>query len=140
MIIISVDLHGFGKFGLLGYLLLALNYASDDISCFFWMELKYGSDRGRYVVAGRVSPVHRGTAAARQGVLLHVVQPAGGQTQILQETRETHVHGRGTAGQRRTAGTPTYLLTYLQADRFVERRVAISSSAYIHNTFLWVAM
>ena len=57
-----------------------------------------------WVYAGRVSPVHRGAAAVRQGVLVHVVQPAGGQAQAHQEARETHVHGGGTTRQGRTPG------------------------------------
>lgn len=40
---------------------------------------------------GRVPPFHRGFAAFRQVLLVHVVQPTGGKAQILQETRETYV-------------------------------------------------
>ena len=42
-------------------------------------------------ISGRVPPVHRGPAAAREVVCVHVVQPAGGQEEVLQEAREEDV-------------------------------------------------
>ena len=42
-------------------------------------------------ISGRVPPVHRGPAAAREVVRVHVVQPAGGQEEVLQEAREEDV-------------------------------------------------
>jgi len=74
-----------------------------DAESILWMVVR----------TGRVSSVHRGAATAREGVLVHLVQPAGGQAQTHQEARETHVHGRGTARQRRTSGLLTCLLEYL---------------------------
>ena len=45
--------------------------------------------------AGRVPPLHRGAPAAREGLRLHLVQPAGGQEEVLQEAREEDVTRRG---------------------------------------------
>ena len=56
------------------------------------------------VVAGRVPPVHRGAAAVRQVVRVHVVQPAGGQAEVLQEAREADVNGGRAALQGRASG------------------------------------
>ena len=39
-------------------------------------------------VLGRVPPVHRGAAAVRALLRIHVVQPAGRQEKVLQEARE----------------------------------------------------
>ena len=49
--------------------------------------------------AGRVPSLHRGAAAVRQVVRLHLVQPAGGQEEVLQEAREEDVSGGGEAVQ-----------------------------------------
>lgn len=54
--------------------------------------------------AGWVPSVHRGAAAQRQGVLVHVVQSAGGQTQVFQKTRKANVAGRGETVQGRADG------------------------------------
>ena len=43
------------------------------------------------LLSGRVPPVHRGPAAAREVLCVHVVQPAGGQEEVLQEAREEDV-------------------------------------------------
>ena len=55
--------------------------------------------------AGWVPPVYRGVAASRQSLLVHVVQPAGTEAQILQETREEDDYGGGEEGQGGTPGT-----------------------------------
>ena len=53
---------------------------------------------------GRVPPVHRGPAASREGLLLHLVQPAGRQAQVLQEAREADEPGGGAPLQGGAAG------------------------------------
>ena len=58
-----------------------LKAAVTEVACYF---------------AGRVSPVHRGASTAREGFLVHMVQPAGRQAQVQQETREAYVDGGGT--------------------------------------------
>ena len=55
--------------------------------------------------AGWVPPVYRGAAASRQSLLVYVVQPAGTEAQILQETREEDDDGGGEEGQGGTPGT-----------------------------------
>ena len=46
-------------------------------------------------VSGRVPPFHRGPLAARQDLRLHLVQPPGGEAEILQEAREENESGGG---------------------------------------------
>lgn len=48
---------------------------------------------------GRVPPLHRGAAAFRQVIFIHLVQPTGSQTKVLQKTRKADVFGGGTAMQ-----------------------------------------
>ena len=55
-------------------------------------------------ISGRVPPVHRGPAAARQVLCVHVVQPAGGQEEVLQEAREEDVPRGGAQVQGRAHG------------------------------------
>ena len=57
-----------------------------------------------FVSTGWISSIHRGAAASCEIIFLYVVQPAGGQTQILQETRETDVARGGASLQGRTSG------------------------------------
>ena len=55
-------------------------------------------------IAGWIPSFHWSPAAVCQVFLLHVVQPSGGKTQVLQEARETHVTGRGKAVQGGVTG------------------------------------
>ena len=54
--------------------------------------------------SGWVPSIHWGSAAAREVLFLHLVQPAGGQEEVLQETREEDVTGGGEALQGRAYG------------------------------------
>ena len=53
---------------------------------------------------GRVSSLHRGSAASRQDLRLHLVQPSSGKAKIFQETREEDESGGGEAMQRGAHG------------------------------------
>ena len=53
---------------------------------------------------GRVSPLHRSTAASRQDLRLHLVQPSSSEAEIFQETREEDESGGGKAMQRGADG------------------------------------
>ncbi len=44
-----------------------------------------------FLCSGRVPPLHRGAVAPREDLRVHVVQPAGGQAEVLQEAREADV-------------------------------------------------
>lgn len=55
-------------------------------------------------VAGWVSPVHWGLTASCEAILLHMVQPTGTETQVLQEAWETYASWRRTQGQGRITG------------------------------------
>ena len=53
---------------------------------------------------GRVSPLHRSSAASCQDLRLHLVQPASCEAKIFQETREEDESGGGEAMQRGADG------------------------------------
>ena len=53
---------------------------------------------------GRVSSLHRSSAASRQDLRLHLVQPASSEAKIFQETREEDELGGGETMQRRADG------------------------------------
>ena len=50
---------------------------------------------------GRVSSLHRSSAASRQDLCLHLVQPSSSEAKIFQETREENELGGGATLQRR---------------------------------------
>ena len=53
---------------------------------------------------GRVSSLHRSSAASRQDLCLHLVQPSSSEAKIFQETREEDELGGGEAMQRGADG------------------------------------
>ena len=55
-------------------------------------------------IPGRVSPLHRSSAASRQDLRLHLVQPSSSKAKIFQETREEDESGGGKAMQRGADG------------------------------------
>ena len=57
-----------------------------------------------FYIPGRVSSLHRSSAASRQDLRLHLVQPASCEAKIFQETREEDESGGGEEVQRGVDG------------------------------------